>query len=243
MKTAKTQPMTAHPAYVAAREQATKLSDQLAKLDQEIETLNASRNKTAGNWLASGLSAIAGDTLVGPKLEELTRRRNAIYYAISPAHRAIGDAIRQASREYYASQAPATLAAMDGLIAALDGVQVACNAFKTIRDTGDSLGFDSDAAGIPVGADEQFSVWVKENLPELKRDADRLRDLLDQSLDDATVTILALVKINIYGINLKVGEMGDIKARYARELIRTGSAEESSPGRARLSKLNNLIGA
>lgn len=244
MKTANTQHMTTHPAYIAAREQATKLEDQRSKLEQEIDSLNASRNKaqTGNPWLAAGVAALQGDSPDAPKLAELTRRRDAVAAAISPAHMAIHDAVRVASREYYKTQAPATLKALDGLVASLEGVLTACEAFTALRDEGESQGYDADASGLPIANDEKFSLWVKDALPELKRDADRLRDSIDPSLDEAVMTIQALSNLNIYGIRLKLGEIGDIAARYGRELIRSGSAEESSPGRSRMSKLKQLIG-
>lgn len=244
MKTANTQHMNSHPAYIAARAQATKLADEHSKLEQEINSLNATRNKaqTGNAWLAAGVAALEGGSPTSPKLSELTRRRDAIAGAIVPAHREIHNAARLASREYFTTQAPATLSAMDGLLSALDGVLVACDAFKTLRDTGDSLGYDHDSSGLPLAIDEKFSEFVKEALPELKRDADRLRDSIDSSLDDAVMTIHALANLNIYGISLKLGETGNVPARYGRELIRCGNAEETTPGRARMSKLKQLIG-
>lgn len=244
MKTSSTQHMTQHPAYKAARETADRLAAEHAKIQAEIEAINARRNKDKGNIaLAAGLSALDGDVLINPKLEELNRRSSAIYFAIGPAARAIGDAIRQASREYYATQAPAVLAAMDGLIAALDGVLTAGEAFKAIRDTGEALGYDYDASGLPIAADERFTEFVNVALPELKRDADRLRDSLDTTLDESVMTIQALSNINLYGISLKIGESADVPARAGRELVRGGSAEATTPGRVRMSKLKNLIGA
>lgn len=245
MKTANTQHMTAHPAYVVAREQATKLTAEHAKIQAEIEAIHAQRNKTKDGdlWLAAGVAALEGDSADAPKLADLTRRANAIYYSIGPAHKAIHGAVRVASREYWKRQATATLKALDSLVASLESVLIACDAFKTIRDQGESLGYDSDSGGLPIGTDQRYRVWAEEMLPELRKDADRLRDSLDHSLDDAVMTIQALSNLNIYGISLKAGEIGDIKARYARELIRTGSAEETTPGRSRMEKLMSLIGA
>lgn len=244
MKTANTQHMTQHPAYKAAREQADRLAAEHAKIQSEIEAIHAQRNKTKDGdlWLAAGVAALEGDSADAPKLADLTRRANAIYYSIGPAHMAIHGAVRLASSEYWKTQAPATLKAMDSLVASLESVLVACNEFETIRDQGESLGYDSDSGGLPIGADQRYRVWAEEMLPELRKDADRLRDSLDPGLDDAVMTIQALSNLNIYGISLKGGEIGDIKARYARELIRCGSAEESSPGRSRMTKLKNLIG-
>ena len=245
MKTANTQHMTAHPAYVAAREQATKLAAEHAKIQAEIEAIHAQRNKTKDGdlWLAAGVAALEGDSPDAPKIADLTRRANAIYYSIGPAHMAIHGAVRVASREYWKTQAPATLKALDSLVASLESVLVACNEFETIRDEGESLGYDSDASGLPIGADQRYRAWAEEMLPELRKDAARLRDSLDKTLDDSTITILALTDISIFGANLKSGETGEINARHGRELIRSGTAEESSPGRARLTKLKSLIGA
>lgn len=244
MKATQIPHMTAHPSYIAARVQADRLAAEHSKIQAEIEAIHAQRNKTKDGdlWLAAGVAALEGDSAEAPKIADLTRRANAIYYSIGPAHMAIHGAVRVASREYWETQAPATIAALDGLITALDGVLTACEAFKTIRHTGESLGFDADASNLPIGADERYSTWVSDALPNLKRSTDRLRDSLDTSLDDAVMTIRALGNINIYGINLRLGESGDVPARHGRELIRSGSAEETTPGRARMSKLKNLIG-
>ena len=219
MKTSSPQHMTQHHAYKAARETADRLAAEHAKIQAEIEAINARRNKDKGNIaLAAGLSALEGDTLVSPKLEELNRRSSAIYLAISPAARAIGDAIRQASREYYKTQAPAVLAAMDGLVAALDGVLTAGEAFKAIRDTGEALSYDYDASGLPIAADERFTEFVKEALPELRRDAARLKDSFDTSLNDSVVTILALSKINTYPLTQAARRYRATKARPVSSL-------------------------
>lgn len=237
-------PMTQTHAYAAAREQATRLEEERSKLDQEIAAIDAKRHKaqTENTWLAAGLSALAGAAPDAPELAELTRRRDAIASAITPAHMAVHDAVRDVSREYYKTRVASVVEAMDGLILALDGVVVACETFQTIRETGESLGYNAEASGLPIAVEKKYSEWVKANLPGLKHDADRLRDSIDPSLDDAVVTVLALSNINIYGVNLKIGETGEVSARYARELIRSGSAEETTPGRARMSKLKNLIG-
>lgn len=233
------------PAYATARDQANRLQDELAKLELEIDALSTSRNKpqTGNAWLDAGVAALSGDLPDSPKLSELTRRRDAIATAILPAHHEVHNAVRTVSREYYKTQAPATLTALDSLADSLESVLIACDAFKTIRDQGESLGYDAYASSLPLAIDEKFSLWVKEALPELRRDADKLRDSLDKTLDDSTITVLALADISIFGTNLKSGETGEINARYGRELIRSGTAEESSPGRSRMSKLKSLLGA
>lgn len=236
-------PLTKTPVYVAAREQANRLQDELAKLELEIDALSTSRiaAQTGNAWLARGVAALEGDLPDSPKLAELTRRRDAVARAIRPAHLEIEAATRSASRDYFQTQANAVLDAEDGLIVALESVLAACAVFKSIRGEGEALGYDPESSGLPLSIDKKFSDWVDATLPELKKDADRLRDSLDKSLDHSSIYVLALCDMPLYG--LKCGEAGQVPARIAKELVRSGTAEESSPGRSRMSKLKSLIGA
>lgn len=227
--------LTKTPAYIAARSQANRLQDELAKLDLEISALQAEAKQSATDnpILSAGIAALE-DARPSPKLGDLMRRKEAIYYAIGPAHSQIYLAEQAESREYFKTEAPATLAALDGLIASLEGVLSACTPFKAIRERGESLGYDSGATGLPVFADKLYSDWVEGRLAELKRDADRLRDSLDTSLDNATLNIVALSDMPTYG--LRCGDTGHIPARVAREYIRIGSAEVADI-RSKLKKL------
>lgn len=227
-----------NPAYVTARDQATRLQNELAKLDAEIAAHDASAlESTAFSGAAklhAGLVILDGKPFNSSKQRaDLCERRAALAASIAPAHNELESVGRKLSREYFNGRAPDLLAALDGLVAALASVVAAGDAFKNIREAGESLGYDYEAAGLPVAADRPYSEWVEGRLPELRKSADRLRDSLDDSLDKLPpLQVRALCDVH----GLKCGQYGAIPAREARELLRCSSVEVADP-RKRLAAL------
>lgn len=218
-----------NPAYIAAREQATRLERELARLDAEIVDHDASALSAVQFFgdrrLHAGIAVLDGDVSnQSEKRAKLCTARAAVADAITPAHREIDNTIRQASRDYFKGHASAVLAALDGLVAALDGVVAAGAAFQAIRDAGEKLGYDVDTTSLPLSADKSYTEYANGWLPDLRKSADALRDSLDPSLDVGRLHVRALIDMPTHA--LKVGQLGSIPTRQARELIRDSRAEE-----------------
>ena len=214
--------------YKAACEQVTQLQNELARLDDEIETLNKparpAEASTGNKALLAGLAALKGrrpdKDKAAEKRAELCSMRETVAAAITPAYIEVNAAVRDASRAYFKSREREFLSAMDTLGAAFDGVLSASKAFQAMRDEGERLGYDASLAAVPYKADIDRIAAL---LPELRKEADRLRDSLNPKLRDEHLHIRALVDLPLYG--LKIGQMDRVPALLARELIRSSHAE------------------
>lgn len=217
-------------AYIAARKLVERLQKELIRLDNEIAAHDASAieaKEFSGNpILRIGLAVLDGQPSNLPqKRMELCTAREAISAAIVPAIVEIEKIKKQASMEYFKSQSLAVLEAMDALVASLNGVVNTGAAFEAIRHKAESLGYDSDSSGLPISVDKSYTELANSFLPELRKDADRLRDSLDKSLDNSTLRIRVLLDTPW----LKGGQCGSIPTRVAREMIRSNQAEEVAP--------------
>lgn len=219
-----------NPAFLAARETASRLQSELTRLNSEIVAHNAAAHLAANSQcgdavLNAGIAILDGVVSVDLQLAELMRKRDTVSAAVVPALRDVQRVERAASSGYYQTQAAAVLAAMDGLVAALDSVVASGAAFESIRDNGARLGYDIHSTGLPIAAETLHIQYANDVLPELRRDADRLRDSLDTSLDTGTLYIRALIDLPEH--NLMGGDTGAVPTRQARTLMLDNQAEPS----------------
>ena len=107
-----------------------------------------------------------------------------------------------------------------------------------MRDAGNELGYDSHSSNLPTSLDVPYIEMISDRLPELRNDADRLRDSLDATLDAGKMFIKAMIDINAHG--LKCGEHGHVPTRQAREMIRSHHAEAADEQAQRRSRLQKL---